>query len=81
MAPHELQSGDELWNASVLKNWIFGHTHWSVDFEHKGVRVVANQKGEWASATSAKGSELTLELCIAGQATKERTRGMQKRAK
>lgn len=40
------QGSLSLWDASVLSTWIFGHTHWSVDFVHEGVRVVANQKGE-----------------------------------
>ncbi|KAL6796175.1 putative calcineurin-like phosphoesterase [Trichoderma sp. SZMC 28013] len=25
--------------------WIFGHTHYSTDFQHNGIRLVANQRG------------------------------------
>lgn len=28
-----------------VKTWIFGHTHYSVDFEVQGVRVLSNQRG------------------------------------
>ncbi|EJT99603.1 hypothetical protein DACRYDRAFT_55626, partial [Dacryopinax primogenitus] len=33
------------WWGEQVKTWCFGHTHWSCDFERKGVRVVSNQKG------------------------------------
>ena len=28
-----------------VKAWIFGHTHYSVDFERQGVRILSNQRG------------------------------------
>ena len=30
---------------SVVKAWVFGHTHYCADFVHDGIRVVANQRG------------------------------------
>jgi len=33
------------WAGPVLRMWCFGHTHWTCDFERKGVRVVSNQRG------------------------------------
>lgn len=30
---------------SGVKAWVFGHTHYSADFTHKGIRVFANQRG------------------------------------
>lgn len=35
---------------SPVKVWAFGHTHWSCDFVHNGVRVVGNQRGYSAAA-------------------------------
>ncbi|XWW95812.1 hypothetical protein V2A60_003780 [Cordyceps javanica] len=31
--------------APVVRTWVFGHTHYSVDMVRGGVRVVANQRG------------------------------------
>ncbi|KAF5381580.1 hypothetical protein D9615_005590 [Tricholomella constricta] len=36
--------GSGCWREQV-KVWMFGHTHWSCDFEQAGVRVVSNQRG------------------------------------
>ncbi|KZO94542.1 hypothetical protein CALVIDRAFT_484284 [Calocera viscosa TUFC12733] len=33
------------WWGAPLKTWCFGHTHWTCDFERKGVRAVSNQRG------------------------------------
>ncbi|KAH9928347.1 uncharacterized protein B0H18DRAFT_1118030 [Fomitopsis serialis] len=37
-------SMDDIWSPP-LAVWAFGHTHWSCDFERRGVRVVSNQRG------------------------------------
>ena len=28
-----------------VKHWVYGHTHYSADFENRGIRVVSNQRG------------------------------------
>ncbi|CEJ80610.1 hypothetical protein VHEMI00784 [[Torrubiella] hemipterigena] len=28
-----------------VKTWVFGHTHYNTDFQHTGIRVLANQRG------------------------------------
>lgn len=36
--------------------WVFGHTHYSTDFRHQGVRVVSNQRGyvlPWTDSQSS----------------------------
>ncbi|KZT11876.1 Ser/Thr protein phosphatase protein [Laetiporus sulphureus 93-53] len=38
-------TGEVCWNASAMKLWAFGHTHWSCDFERNGIRVYSNQRG------------------------------------
>ncbi|KZT67410.1 Ser/Thr protein phosphatase superfamily protein [Daedalea quercina L-15889] len=40
----ELSTEADIW-APPLVLWAFGHTHWSCDFERRGVRVVSNQRG------------------------------------
>ncbi|CDM37579.1 unnamed protein product [Penicillium roqueforti FM164] len=30
------------WNG--VKNWVFGHTHYSTEFKERGIRVVSNQR-------------------------------------
>lgn len=36
---------EAFWGGGKIKLWAFGHTHWCCDFERKGVRVYANQRG------------------------------------
>ncbi|KAI0061039.1 Ser/Thr protein phosphatase protein [Artomyces pyxidatus] len=38
-------TADACWESGKIKMWAFGHTHWCCDFERKGVRVYANQRG------------------------------------
>jgi len=38
-------SEEPSWNSEVVRLWAFGHTHFSCDFVHKGIRVYANQRG------------------------------------
>lgn len=38
-----LDGGDGDW--SIVKLWVFGHTHFTTEFVKKGVRVVSNQRG------------------------------------
>ncbi|EZF30666.1 hypothetical protein H109_06955 [Trichophyton interdigitale MR816] len=37
------------WTSPAVTTWAFGHTHYNCDFELGGVRVIANQKGYYAS--------------------------------
>ncbi|EFQ96981.1 Ser/Thr protein phosphatase superfamily protein [Nannizzia gypsea CBS 118893] len=37
------------WTSSAVTAWAFGHTHYNCDFELGGVRVIANQKGYYAT--------------------------------
>ncbi|ETS74353.1 hypothetical protein PFICI_14219 [Pestalotiopsis fici W106-1] len=39
----DVLSDDETWD--VVKYWIYGHTHYSTEFEMHGTRVVSNQRG------------------------------------
>ncbi|KAF3394238.1 Uncharacterized protein F1880_005535 [Penicillium rolfsii] len=32
-------------DSSSVKAWVFGHTHYSTEFQERGIRVVANQRG------------------------------------
>ncbi|KAI0061045.1 Ser/Thr protein phosphatase protein [Artomyces pyxidatus] len=36
---------DACWESGKIKMWAFEHTHWCCDFDRKGVRVYANQRG------------------------------------
>ena len=38
-------TGEPCWTAGRVRLWACGHTHWSCDFERKGVRVYSNQRG------------------------------------
>ncbi|KAG6893421.1 hypothetical protein C0992_010046 [Termitomyces sp. T32_za158] len=38
-------TGEECWESRKIKLWAFGHTHWCCDFDRKGIRVYANQRG------------------------------------
>lgn len=33
------------WTSSAVKIWVFGHTHFNVDYTEDGKRIVTNQKG------------------------------------
>ncbi|VUC30196.1 unnamed protein product [Clonostachys rosea] len=39
----ELVEGSRRWPG--VRAWVFGHTHYSVDFVRRGIRVYANQRG------------------------------------
>lgn len=45
---------------SPVHMWAFGHTHWCCDFERKGVRVYANQRGYGTGATDFDPSKAVL---------------------
>lgn len=41
----------------VVKIWVFGHTHYSVDFKESGIRVTSNQRGyvlPWSGSKDTK---------------------------
>lgn len=38
-----------------VKCWIFGHTHYSTDFQCDGIRLAANQRGYVLQAEGAEG--------------------------
>lgn len=39
----DILSGEKTWGS--VTHWVYGHTHYSTDFEKRGVRVVSNQRG------------------------------------
>ena len=39
----DVLSGEGAWGS--VRHWVYGHTHFSTDFEKRGVRVVSNQRG------------------------------------
>lgn len=41
----EVEKLGEWEGGEQVRAWMFGHTHWSCDFERAGVRVVSNQRG------------------------------------
>ncbi|KAJ5818572.1 hypothetical protein N7474_004163 [Penicillium riverlandense] len=43
--------------SSDIKSWIFGHTHYTTEFKHQGIRVVANQRGYVLPWNNSKGSK------------------------
>ncbi|PBK75748.1 Ser/Thr protein phosphatase superfamily protein [Armillaria solidipes] len=45
---------------SPVHMWAFGHTHWCCDFERKGVRVYANQRGYGTGTTDFDPSKAVL---------------------
>jgi len=38
-----------------IKTWIFGHTHYSTEFEKDGIKLVSNQRGDTVKSPSGKG--------------------------
>lgn len=43
--------------SSGVKTWIFGHTHYTTEFENQGIRVMANQRGYVLPGNDLKGSK------------------------
>lgn len=43
--------------SSGIKVWVFGHTHYTTEFENQGIRVVANQRGYVLPGNDLKGSK------------------------
>ncbi|KAI0378962.1 phosphoesterase [Hypomontagnella monticulosa] len=39
----DVVSGDKTWG--LIKYWVYGHTHYTTEFEKHGIRVVSNQRG------------------------------------
>ncbi|KAM0136136.1 hypothetical protein ACHAP3_004759 [Botrytis cinerea] len=49
--------GDPSTNWVDVKAWVFGHTHFTTDFEKNGVRVLSNQRGYVLPASREKKDE------------------------
>lgn len=39
----DILSGEEAWGS--VRHWVYGHTHYSTEFEKRGIRMVSNQRG------------------------------------
>lgn len=44
--------GEQCWESSSVSLWAFGHTHYNCDFYESGKRLLANQRGSFASPQS-----------------------------
>lgn len=48
--------------SSGINSWIFGHTHYTTEFQHQGIRVMANQRGYVLPWKDSKGPKNAFDV-------------------
>ncbi|TEY84019.1 hypothetical protein BOTCAL_0023g00400 [Botryotinia calthae] len=56
--------GDSSMNWVGVKAWVFGHTHFTTDFEKNGIRVLSNQRGYVIPTSKEKKDEKFEEIAF-----------------
>ncbi|KAF7951624.1 hypothetical protein EAE96_006926 [Botrytis aclada] len=56
--------GNSSMNWDDVKVWVFGHTHFTTDFEKNGIRVLSNQRGYVLPGSNGKKDEKFKEIAF-----------------